>query len=87
MPNRPRYSLKAMLVFIAMLSVPLAMIGMRDETVSWLGVALLFPVLGGGLGCLTDTRGGTEEGILVGALIGFAVFWFLPIFLHGVLFR
>lgn len=87
MTNRPRYSLKAMLVFIAVLSVPLTLIGMPSESTRWPGVLLLFPVLGAGIGHLVDPRTGAEKGMLFGALLSVAVFLFLATLYYALMLR
>jgi len=54
MPARPQFSLKAILVIIAVLSVPLAMMRMSV----WIGVLFLLPALSGSVGYLL---GGKER--------------------------
>ena len=85
MANRPRYSLKAMLVFIAMLSVPLAMI--QGHGWEGLGVLLLFPVVGGAIGYLIDGMDGLEKGMIFGLLIGAAALFMIVPTIFRLLYR
>jgi len=81
MPNRPRFSLKAMLVIIAVLSVPLAMIATWYPTLSVIGYYLLFAVGGGSLGYLLGGRRHTIHGLGIGLFLGLV----LPHVIWGIL--
>ncbi len=83
MPNRPQFSLKAILIFTAVLSVPLAMIATRDKATGPLGILLLFPVLGGYAGYFVGGRRRAGDGIAIGIIIGLS-FAFLLLFVWTV---
>ena len=77
MPNRPQFSLKAILVIVAVLSVPLAMFATRNGLPRLWGVVLLFPILGGCVGYLAGGGHRAGTGIAIGILasIVFACLW------------
>ncbi|MBC8868009.1 MAG: hypothetical protein H8E44_01260 [Planctomycetes bacterium] len=77
MSKRPQFSLKAILVIIAVLAVPMALFATRNEQWEELGVILLFPVVGGCWGYVTAGW----KGIAIGVSIGF---FGLLFFLIGV---
>ncbi len=75
MPNRPQYTLKALLVIITALSVPLAVIG---RSMSLESVLLLFPVVGGNAGYLIDGRDGICPGLAGGIVAAIIIGLSLP---------
>ena len=66
MPNRPQFSLRSILIIVAVLSVPL---GMMVSPQALLGVLLLLPVAGGCVGYLVGGRDKVVTGVLIGVIV------------------
>lgn len=77
MPNRPQFSLLAVLVIIAVLAVPLAMIATHAAVPVFIAGLLLFPILGGSVGHLVGGKRLAGIGVLIGLLasVVFACVW------------
>ena len=69
MPNRPSYSLKAILVIIAVLSVPLGMIAARERSWMICGVGLLAVAISVCVGSFTRGWRGVSTDLMIGFVI------------------
>jgi len=74
---KPQFSLKAMLIITAALSVPLGMIATENVVAGLLGVMLLFPALGGCVGYLAGGWQRVGAGVPLGIITScvYACFW------------
>ena len=84
MSKRPQFSLKALLVIIAVLSVPLAMMGSEDRILFAFGCFVLLLTGGGTLGYLLGGWNYAIVGVLFGWFLALTIPLFLPDLFHGV---
>jgi len=79
MSKRPQFSLKALLVIIAVLAVPLGMMVSGSVVLFALGYHGLFVAFGGSLGYLLGGSKGTALGSVLGVCSSFIVWCLLPL--------
>jgi hypothetical protein len=68
-PERAQFSLQAVFLAIAAISLPIAMMTSGDQSVRFWGGILLAPGLGGCAGFFVGGWGGTWPGICIAALL------------------
>jgi len=78
MSERPQFSLKAILVIIAILSVPLGMMVSEDGRNILLGMIIALPILFGCIGYLL----GKWAGVMIGVLISLVAIWLVAPLVH-----
>jgi hypothetical protein len=86
MANRPQFSLKAVLIIIAVLSVPLAMMASGQKTLMALGVVLACPTLGACGGFLCNGDKGAPWGAFIGLVVAVVAAVVIPT-LYGCVVR
>jgi len=80
MSKRPQFSLKALLVIIAVLAVPLAMMVSGVYVLAGGGAILAIPALFGSLGYLLRGRDGAAIGVLTAGAAMCLIWWVVVLF-------
>ncbi len=86
MSKRPQFSLKAILVIIAVLAVPLGMLASGQWLLVRLAVCLACPTVGACAGYLCGGAKGASKGALIGLIILVLVSCLLPTFYPSTIF-
>jgi len=83
MSKRPQFSLKAILVIIAVLAVPLGMLVSGEYDLVAGGAILAIPALFGSMGYLLRGRDGAAIGVLTAIVAMCLIWWVVVLFQVG----